>query len=45
MREGWLRFWHTFTLPWPVVIGFAAATWVALALFGVATEVVHWVVR
>lgn len=31
-RDGWMRFWDTFTLPWPVVLGFALAQAISYAL-------------
>jgi hypothetical protein len=38
---GWQRFWLTFTLPWPTVLGFALASFVAGVAYAIALDVVR----
>lgn len=49
MKEGWLRFWHTFDRPFPVVIGFAVANSLSMIaakiLINIAIWILEWLVK
>lgn len=43
-KSGWLRYWRTFSYPWSVVLGFAAAAIVSDAVYELLKTILFAVV-